>query len=81
MSLLDRTALAVLGGVLAYVAFQWGGVVRTGRYEYLLLLGLLLDDAQRTWNWVARRGYADDSTAGEYAGFLVRSSGRNQPKS
>jgi O-antigen ligase len=41
MSLLDRTALAALGGVLAYVAFQWGGVVRTGRYEYLLLLGLL----------------------------------------
>ena len=41
MSSLDRTALAALGGVLAYVAFQWGGVVRTGRYEYLLLLGLL----------------------------------------
>jgi hypothetical protein len=38
---LDRAALAALGGVLAYVAFQWGGVVRTGRYEYLLLLGLL----------------------------------------
>jgi O-antigen ligase len=33
--------LAALGGVLAYVAFEWGGVVRTGRYEYLLLLGLL----------------------------------------
>jgi hypothetical protein len=41
MSWLDRAALAALGGVLAYVAFQWGGVVRTGRYEYLLLLGLL----------------------------------------
>jgi O-antigen ligase len=27
--------------VLAYVAFQWGGVVRTGRYEYLLVLGLV----------------------------------------
>lgn len=35
------TALATLGGVVAYVAFQWGGVVRTGRYEYLLILGLL----------------------------------------
>ncbi len=31
-----------------------------------------LDDAQRTWDWVARRGYADDSTAGEYASFLVQ---------
>jgi len=41
MSWLDRAALAALGGVLAYVAFEWGGVVRTGRYEYLLLLGLL----------------------------------------
>jgi O-antigen ligase len=41
MSLMDRAALAALGGVLAYVAFQWGGVVRSGRYEYLLLLGLL----------------------------------------
>jgi O-antigen ligase len=34
-------ALVALAGVLAYTAFQWGGVVRTGRYEYLLLLGLL----------------------------------------
>jgi O-antigen ligase len=41
MKSLDRTVLAALGGVLAYVAFQWGGVVRAGRYEYLLLLGLL----------------------------------------
>jgi hypothetical protein len=41
MSLLDRAMLAALGGVLAYVAFEWGGVVRTGRYEYLLVLGLL----------------------------------------
>ena len=41
MSWLDRAVLAALGGVLAYVAFEWGGVVRTGRYEYLLLLGLL----------------------------------------
>ncbi len=34
-------ALLVLAGVLAYTAFQWGGVVRTGRYQYLLVLGLL----------------------------------------
>jgi O-antigen ligase len=41
MSLWDKAALAVLGGVLAYVAFEWAGVARTGRYEYLLALGLL----------------------------------------
>jgi O-antigen ligase len=34
-------ALLVLAGVFAYVVFEWGGVVRTGRYEYLLALGLL----------------------------------------
>ncbi len=28
-------------GVLAYTTFQWGGVVRAGRYQYLLVLGLL----------------------------------------
>ena len=33
--------LSVLAGVLAYTAFQWGGVVRTGRYQYLLVLGVL----------------------------------------
>ena len=33
--------LLVLAGVLAYTTFQWGGVVRTGRYQYLLILGLL----------------------------------------
>jgi O-antigen ligase len=41
---LDRSALATLlvcAGVLAYTTFQWGGVVRTGRYESLLVLGLL----------------------------------------
>jgi O-antigen ligase len=41
---LDRSALGTLivfGGVLAYTTFEWGGVVRTGRYEYLLILGLL----------------------------------------
>lgn len=33
--------LMMLAGVLAYTTFQWGGVVRTGRYQYLLILGLL----------------------------------------
>jgi O-antigen ligase len=33
--------LLALAGVLAYTAFQWGGVTRTGRYQYLLVLGLL----------------------------------------
>jgi O-antigen ligase len=34
-------ALLMLTGVLAYTTFQWGGVVRTGRYQSLLVLGLL----------------------------------------
>jgi len=41
---LDLQAVAVLlvlVGVLAYTTFEWGGVVRTGRYEYLLVLGLV----------------------------------------
>ena len=33
--------LLALAGVLAYTTSQWGGVVRTGRYQYLLVLGLL----------------------------------------
>ena len=41
MRTLDKAALITLGGVLAYVALQWGGVVRTDQYEYLLVLGLL----------------------------------------
>ena len=31
-----------------------------------------LDDAQRTWEWVVGRGYADDALAGEYVEFLIR---------
>jgi len=41
---LNRRAFPVLlalAGVLAYTTFQWGGVVRTGRYEYLLTVGLV----------------------------------------
>jgi O-antigen ligase len=40
----DRLAifvLLVLAGVLSYMTFEWGGVVRNGRYQYLLVLGLL----------------------------------------
>jgi hypothetical protein len=39
--------------------------------QYLMQAGRL-DEAQRTWEWVARRGFDDDSTAGGYAGFLVQ---------
>ena len=39
--------------------------------QYLMQAGRL-DDVQRTWDWVALRGYDDDSMAGEYAGFLVQ---------
>jgi hypothetical protein len=31
-----------------------------------------LNDAQRTWDWVAQRGFDDDITACEYTGFLVQ---------
>ena len=41
MRALDKIASAMLGGVLAYAAFEWGGVVRTDQYHYLLVLGLL----------------------------------------
>lgn len=37
----EALVLLALTGALAYTTFQWGGVVRTGRYEYLLVLGLL----------------------------------------
>lgn len=31
-----------------------------------------LEDAQRSWDWVAEHGLADDAVAGEYAWFLIR---------
>jgi hypothetical protein len=31
-----------------------------------------LDDTQRTWDWVAGRGYANDALAGEFVEFLIR---------
>jgi O-antigen ligase len=61
MSWPDRAVFAALAGVLAYAAFEWGGVVRTGRYEYLLALGLLamlfsLGRARERWASPSRAG-------------------------
>jgi len=39
--------------------------------QFLIQAGRL-DDAQRTWDWVAGHGYADDALAGEYVEFLIR---------
>jgi tetratricopeptide (TPR) repeat protein len=39
--------------------------------QFLMQAGRL-GDAQRTWEWVAGHGYADDALAGKYAGFLIR---------
>ncbi|MBZ5584599.1 MAG: hypothetical protein LAQ30_20780 [Acidobacteriia bacterium] len=39
--------------------------------RYLLQAGRL-DDAQRTWEWTAAHGFADDALAGEYAQFLIQ---------
>jgi hypothetical protein len=36
-----------------------------------------LEDAQRSWDWVAGRALADDAVAGEYARFLIQ---RGQPE-
>jgi O-antigen ligase len=36
-----KAAFATLGGVLAYAVFDWGGVLRSDQYYYLLALGLL----------------------------------------
>jgi len=41
--------------------------------RYLIQDGRL-EDAQSTWQWLARRGYADDALAGEYVEFLIRHS-------
>jgi hypothetical protein len=39
--------------------------------QFLIQAGRL-GDAQRTWDWVAGHGYADNALAGEYAEFLIR---------
>jgi O-antigen ligase len=38
---LDVAALSTMGVVLAYAVFEWGGVLRSDQYHYLLVLGLL----------------------------------------
>lgn len=38
---LEIIALSTIGAVLAYATFEWGGVLRSDRYQYLLVLGLL----------------------------------------
>jgi O-antigen ligase len=52
--MLDKITLAVLGAVLGYAAFEWGGVLRTTRYGCLLALGLVgialsLARSRREW--------------------------------
>ncbi len=37
----DIGPLTTMGAVLAYAVFKWGGVLRSDRYHYLLVLGLL----------------------------------------
>ena len=37
----DIGALSTTGLVLAYAVFEWGGVLRTDQYQYLLVLGLI----------------------------------------
>jgi len=39
--------------------------------QFLMQAGRL-DDAQRSWQWTAGRGYVDDALAGEYVAFLIR---------
>jgi hypothetical protein len=39
--------------------------------QFLIQAGRL-GDTQRTWDWFARHGYADNALAGEYARFLIR---------
>ena len=48
-----------------------GGRAAKSWLQFLIQAGRL-DDAQRTWDWVVGRGYADDALAGEYVEFLIR---------
>jgi hypothetical protein len=38
---MSKSAVIILGAVLVYAAFQWGGVRRSDQYEFLLALALL----------------------------------------
>ena len=51
---LEKATLAALGGILAYAVCDWGGVLRSHQYYYLLALGLLamgfsLARSRRRW--------------------------------
>jgi tetratricopeptide (TPR) repeat protein len=37
-----------------------------------LMVAERVDHAQRTWDWIASRGYSDDELTGEYVDFLVQ---------
>jgi O-antigen ligase len=50
---LNAWLILPLTAVLAYTAFQWGGVERSGRYGILLALGLLALAAGRRARWTA----------------------------
>ena len=39
--MVDIGPLTTMGAVLAYAVFEWGGVLRSDQYHYLLVLGLL----------------------------------------
>ena len=41
LRMVDIGPLTTMGAVLAYAVFKWGGVLRSDRYHYLLVLGLL----------------------------------------
>jgi hypothetical protein len=41
MRWLEKATLVLLGAVLAWAVFDWGGVLRSHQYYYLLALGLL----------------------------------------
>ena len=43
-----------------------------GSWLRFLMVAGRIDDARRTWDWIAERGPADDTLAGEYVEFLIR---------
>jgi O-antigen ligase len=41
LNILDIIGLSTMGAALAYAVFEWGGVLQTDQYRYLLVLGLM----------------------------------------
>ncbi len=41
LRMVDIGPLTTMGAVLTYAVFKWGGVLRSDKYHYLLVLGLL----------------------------------------